>query len=76
MIINLEREPLFSLYYLGGIVLKILHSKNYMQIEDLFKLTKKELNYDLHIDFFYYTMDWLYLLSAVKIKKGMVLLCE
>lgn len=75
MIINPERKPALSLYYLGGVVLKILLEKNNEQIESLFELTKKSLEEDLHVDFFYYTLDWLYILSLIKLENGRVSLC-
>ncbi len=75
MIINPEREPTLSLYYLGSVILEILFEKNDEQIELLFELTKSSFNKDLHIDFFYYALDWLYMLSCIKLEKGRVFLC-
>lgn len=75
MIINPERKPTLSLYYLGSVVLKILFEKNNEQIEPLFEFTKEALEQDLHIDFFYYTLDWLYMLSLIKLENGRVSLC-
>ena len=75
MIINFERKPVLSLYYLGGIVLEILIEKNNEQIESLFALTKESIAQDLYVDFFYYTLDWLFLLSLIKLENGRVSLC-
>lgn len=72
MIINAEREPDYSLYYLGSIVLEILENTDVMPIEELLSETKKRLNKEIHIDFLYYALDWLYLLSLVSIREGKV----
>lgn len=72
MIVNAEREPDYSLYYLGSILLEVLESTDVMPIEELLSETKKRLNKEIHIDFLYYTLDWLYLLSLVSIREGKV----
>ena len=72
MIVNAEREPDYSLYYLGSILLKILESTDVMPIEELLSETKNRLNKEIHIDFLYYTIDWLFLLSLVSIREGRV----
>ena len=75
MIINPERSPSLSLYYLGSIVLKILLENDNLSIENLFENLQFKLGFELHIDFFYYTLDWLYILSAIKLDKERVCLC-
>lgn len=75
MIINPERNPSFSLYYLGSIVLKFLSEKDSISIEILYKDLQEELGLELHIDFFYYTLDWLYILSAIKLENERICLC-
>ncbi len=72
MIVNAEREPDYSLYYLGSILLEILESTDVMPIEELLSKAKERLNKEIHIDFLYYTIDWLYLLSLVSIREGKV----
>ena len=76
MIINSERKPTLSLYYLGSEVLKILVDNNNEQIEPLFELLKKSIEEDIHIDFYYYALDWLYILSIIKMENGRVSLCS
>lgn len=76
MIINVDREPTLSLYYLGGVVLQILKKQSFSYIDDLYKEVMKNINQDIHIDFLYYTLDWLYILSAIKINEGKVSICE
>ena len=72
MIVNAEREPDYSLYYWGSILLEILESTDVMPIEELLSETKNRLNKEIHIDFLYYTIDWLFLLSLVSIREGRV----
>lgn len=72
MIVNAEREPDYSLYYLGSILLEILESTDVMPIEELLSKAKERLNKEIHIDFLYYALDWLYLLSLVSIREGKV----
>ncbi|MGP0584390.1 ABC-three component system middle component 6 [Paenibacillus timonensis] len=76
MIINSERKPALSLYFLGSEILKILIENKNEQIETLFELLKKSISDEIHIDFYYYSLDWLYLLSIIRMENGRVLLCE
>ena len=72
MIINFEREPIFSLYFLGGVILKILNEKGSEILDILYEDLKKSIKRDIHIDFFYYTLDWLFISSLIKLDKGRV----
>lgn len=76
MIINTERSPSMSLYYIGGLVLKALKKENNQAIENLYLLIKNDIGFDLHIDFLYYTLDWLFIISCVKLENGRICLCE
>ncbi len=72
MIINVEREPNLSLYYLGGILLSILKYKKAVSIEDLILETHSCLDEKVYVDFIYYALDWLFLLSLITIEEGTV----
>ncbi len=72
MIINIEREPDLSLYYLGGIILSFLEEKKIIPIEEVFLKIQQQIQKNIHADFIYYTLDWLFLLSLIKIKEGKV----
>ena len=72
MIVNVEREPDLSLYYLGGILLEVLEQTKVLTIEELLYETQNKLKKKLHIDFLYYALDWLFLLSLIKIKEGRI----
>ena len=72
MIVNNERDPELSLYYLGGTFLNILEQKKVISIENLFLEVQVKLNKKIHIDFLYYALDWLFLLSLIKLEEGKV----
>lgn len=76
MIVNLERSPEYSLYYVGGIVIEYLRKHGKSQIEQLYAEIKSHINENVHVDFLYYALDWLYLLSLVEMEKNTVMLCE
>ena len=76
MIVNLEREPLYSLYFLGGIIIDILKKSSNTTLDSLYVMFKKEINKSIHVDFFYYALDWLYILSIIDIKDGVVCLLK
>jgi hypothetical protein len=76
MIINMDRNPSLSLYYLGSFILQLLLKENKQTLEELYTSTQIDIGFDIHIDFFYYTLDWLFILSTIKLKDGRVCLCE
>ena len=76
MIINTEREPLYSLYFLGGVIIDILKSTQSETLDSLYLKFQKYINKSIHIDFFYYALDWLYIISIVDIKDGVVCLLK
>lgn len=73
MIINVEREPDLSLYYLGGIILSILKEVSIIEIDELLTKVRLEIKESIHIDFLYYALDWLFLLSLIKLDERKVL---
>lgn len=72
MIVNVERAPDRSLYYLGGVLLTILEQRRIIPIEEILSEIQKQINEKIHVDFIYYALDWLFILSLVKIKEGKV----
>uniref|UniRef100_UPI00403F0BD4 ABC-three component system middle component 6 n=1 Tax=Paenibacillus sp. FSL R5-0470 TaxID=2921641 RepID=UPI00403F0BD4 len=75
MIVNIDREPKYSLYYIGGIILEILKKQDHISIDELYQKTKYLIDENLYIDFIYYSLDWLYMLSLIEIEKDKVKLC-
>ncbi len=57
MIINIDRKPDFSLYYLGSILLAILEQVPVISIEDLLSEMQNQLKEKIHVDFIYYALD-------------------
>ena len=72
MIINSQRQPDFSLYYLGALLLKNLEQDKVIPIDDLLERAQEQLEKRVHIDFMYYALDWLYLLGLVRVEEGKV----
>lgn len=72
MIVNVEREPNRSLYYLGGILLSILEQRKVMPMEEMLSEVQQQINEKIHVDFIYYALDWLFLLALIKIEGGKV----
>lgn len=72
MIINSQRQPDFSLYYLGSLMLDFLKKSEAVPIDDLFINVQKKVKEQVHVDFMYYALDWLYLLGLVEMKEGRV----
>lgn len=75
MIVNIDRNPDLSLYYLGGIILHQLLECNSDGIENLYRKCQTQVNQELPVDFFYYALDWLFLASMVYFENGKVSLC-
>lgn len=66
MILNTERNPKDSLYYIGAILLEILQSsKDGFYIDEL---RNKAKNKKINMSFFYYALDWLFIISKIEIK--------
>lgn len=75
LIINVDREPKYSLYYIGSVIMEELKHNKEMIIEDLYKNICLEIDANLHIDFLYYSLDWLFLLSLIRVEGNRVVLC-
>ena len=64
MLINIEREPKYSLFYIGYEILDFLKNKrNGKCIEEIYELIKQKIDEKISIDYIYYALDWLYLIS-------------
>ncbi|PWJ48099.1 ABC-three component system middle component 6 [Faecalicatena contorta] len=76
MIINIEREPGLSLYYLGSVIIAILSKKNNILLDELYIAVQEKSNQNIHIDFLYYALDWLYIQSLIEVKEGKVIYAD
>ncbi|BCL71333.1 ABC-three component system middle component 6 [Vibrio maritimus] len=75
MIINPNKHPQRQLYYLGAKTLGILkkHGGNSDFFEAYQELKEEE---DISVMLFILTLDWLYLLGAIKSEDGWIKLCS
>lgn len=74
MINDKNTNPQRDLYYLGGIVIDILHqtSENENFFDVFEKVRKRE---PISINLFSLTLDWLYLLGIVNFENGRLKKC-
>ena len=75
MIINVERDPKYSLYYIGAIIINLLKDYKTLSIDELYSAVESITGIKVHINFIYYALDWLYLLSLIKMTDNKVALC-
>lgn len=72
MIINKERSPKNSLYYIGAIILKkIVENNGTIQLEKLINSFDKQ---EVGIKLIYFSLDWLYLINKIEIKNERIYL--
>lgn len=69
MIINTQRQPEFSLYYLGGLFINVLKQERIITVDELIERIQQQLDNPIYIDFMYYSLDWLYLLGLVRLEE-------
>ena len=77
MIINVYRHPKLSLYFIGAEIIRIIkeQNENIINADYVYDNLKKEYN-DISADYFYYAMDWLFLLNIIKVNERGDILCE
>ena len=74
MIVNMDRDPKYSLYYIGANILDLLKSNNgNLSIEELYVKLQSMVGKNLQIDFVYYSLDWLYMISLITLKEDRVM---
>lgn len=76
MILNQNREPKYSLYYIGFQLITYLKEYRELTIEELHTRVNKHMGIELDIDFLYLSLDWLYLINAIELEEDMVILCS
>lgn len=70
LIVNCNREPQYSLFYLGAKILKICCDKQSpIPIDYIYKGLVVEIQ-NLGLDYFYLTLDWLFLIGKVALADG------
>ena len=74
MINDKNTNPQRDLYYLGGVVIDVLHNTNNEEsFFDIFEKVREKENISMNL--FSLTIDWLYLLDVVKLNKGRLEKC-
>jgi hypothetical protein len=69
-------QPEFTLYYIGGLILKYLKKNNTIPLVDLFQMLK-EKNSTISFSSYLLSLDWLFLLNIAEVKdNGRVILCS
>ena len=66
MILSNNSNPKNSLYFIGGIILKLMKEQPEY---DYLELYKKKKNHHVSFQLYNFTLDWLYLISAVEFDK-------
>ena len=75
MIINQDNNPQRQLYYLGAKVLEILNAKG--GSVDFFEVYEQlKIEHNISIRLYVLTVDWLYLLGAIKSDRGLIERCS
>mgnify|MGYP000396486835 FL=1 len=75
MIVNQDNHPQRQLYYLGAKALEVLNIKGgSVDFFDIYQELK--IKEDISIRLFVLTIDWLYLLGAIKSDKGLIERCS
>ena len=76
MLINANRNPKYSLYYIGYEILKYLKErKTGVSIDEIYKLIQSKIDLDINIAYIYYALDWLFLMSIIKMKEERFFTC-
>lgn len=75
MIMSANLNPKYSLYYIGGIILRMLQQERSLNINTLVENILKEYDYNINIEYIYYSVDYLYLMSLIKADGGYIELC-
>ncbi|MBQ3408505.1 MAG: hypothetical protein IJH12_04800 [Clostridia bacterium] len=76
MLINTDRNPKYSLFYVGFEILNyIKKGKNGVSIDEIYRLIQSKVDSDINITYVYYTLDWLFMMSTIKIEEERVFIC-
>ena len=72
LIINQERNPKYSLYHIGAVILNLLLKKNPYEIQNLFTDLNEQYDETLSAEYFHITLDWLFLIDKIEIQENKV----
>ena len=68
MIVNFNRAPQMSLYYIGANILKHLNG----EFDSIDNIYKRMNDLKIGIEYFYYAIDWLFLIEKVELKDNCI----
>ncbi len=75
MIVNLNLHPQQSLYYWGAVVLNAIKTLPNREIGCFPVYEEVKKSHDISFEMFSLTLDWLFILKAIEIKKGRMKKC-
>ena len=75
MIINIDRRPEYSLFYIGSLIIELLKKINRATIETIYDKICLETNIDYNINYIYYSLDWLFLMEKINLSGDELILC-
>ena len=76
MIINFDRNPKYSLFYIGYEILNYIKTKNSeVSIDELYKVIQDKADDNINIAYLYYALDWLFLMSMIRLEGEKILIC-
>lgn len=73
MIVGKDIQPERKLYFLGAKVIDVLQKST--QEQDLISIYHTLNNKEISINMLLLTLDWLFLLGAIRINKGKIIKC-
>nr|DAM13554.1 MAG TPA: hypothetical protein [Caudoviricetes sp.] len=76
MIVSADRNPKYSLYYIGGLIINILEKEDCLAFDIIIDKIFDRFQGEIAVNYIYYSFDWLYLLSLIEIKNDKVILCK
>lgn len=75
IIIRNDINPYLNLYYIAGLILDFLKSNRKGDIENIYNYLHSKNN-RISINLVYYSLDWLFLINAIKLSEGDFELCD
>lgn len=70
-------KPNHSLLYIGGFVLESINKGNKKQyLDDLYSCVKSSMGFNLSLERFILTLDFLYIVGKIKLDNEVVVLCD
>lgn len=75
MIISKDTSPKRNIYYVGGKVIEAVLGNSSRKMDFLYTFKQISDKEKISMNLFTLTIDWLYVIGAVKLEKGVIELC-